>query len=71
MLRRQSYSLNEMVDRQVSKRKKVRSILTALFIYLGTPRNKGIGQAGPTDDGSNGANGDTVDGDFTKVDPDK
>ena len=52
MLRQLSYSLNEMVDRQVSKRKKVRSKLTALFIYLGTPLNKGIGSNGATEVGA-------------------
>lgn len=52
MLRRQSYSLNEMVDRQVSIHKKVRSKLAALFIYFGTPRNKGIGSNGATEVGA-------------------
>ena len=51
VLRQLSYSLNEMVDRQV-KRKKVRSKLTALFIYLGTPLNKGIGSNGATEVGA-------------------
>ncbi|GHV97450.1 chaperone protein DnaK [Lactobacillus nasalidis] len=64
-------NLDEMKEKKDALSKVAQDL--AVKLYQQNAQNQ-QGQAGPTDGGSNGAggsNGDTVDGDFTKVDPDK
>ncbi|GHN30650.1 molecular chaperone DnaK [Lactobacillus delbrueckii] len=64
-------NLDEMKEKKDALSKVAQDLAVKLY-QQNAQNQQGQGcQAGPTDDGSNGANGDTVDGDFTKVDPDK